>query len=113
MSITKRLIERQEQEDSIRNALQALIDDDRLSHPSSVGIAKKIIDEGNLDSLSAKQLDVFNTFIAPELKLRCEMCEVEIPLINYPEVIANEFFEGQMLCDGCLHLKEQMRKDED
>ncbi|HVK55639.1 MAG TPA: hypothetical protein VM532_11495 [Burkholderiales bacterium] len=111
MSLTKRFMEFQEERDAIRAALQALIDDKRITNPVSVGIAKKVITDGNLDELSPKQKEVFSRFIAPEMKIACELCNVSIPLASYPEVIANAEFEGQVLCDGCLYYKEQMRKD--
>lgn len=111
MSITKRFMEFQEERDAIRAALQALIDDERITNATSVGIAKKVIADGNLDGLSPKQKEVFSRFIAPEMKIACELCEAQIPLASYPEVIANADFEGQVLCDGCLYYKEQMRKD--
>lgn len=111
MSLTKRFMEFQEERDAIRAALQALIDDERITNPASVGIAKKIIADGNLDGLSPKQKEVFSRFMAPEMKIACELCETPIPLASYPEVIANAEFEGQVLCDSCLHFKEQMRKD--
>lgn len=111
MSITKRFMEFQEEQDAIRAALQYLIDDERITNPVSVGIAKKVIADGNLDALSVKQKEAFSRFIAPEMKISCELCETPIPLASYPEVIANADFEGQVLCDGCLYLKEQMQKD--
>ncbi|WP_413437670.1 hypothetical protein ACFDAU_14805 [Sulfuriferula sp. GW1] len=43
MSITKRFMEFQEEQDSIRVSLQALIDDERITNPVSVGIAKKLL----------------------------------------------------------------------
>jgi hypothetical protein len=111
MSITKRFMEFQEEQDAIRAALQTLIDDERITNPASVGIAKKVIADGNLDGLSERQKEVFSRFIAPEMKISCERCESPIPLACYPEVIANAEFEGEVLCDGCLYYKEQMRKD--
>lgn len=111
MSITKRFMEFQEERDAIRAALQALIDDERITNSASVGIAKKVIADGNLDGLSLKQKEVFSRFIAPEMKIACELCETPIPIASYPEVIASTDIEGQVLCDGCLYLKEQMRKD--
>jgi hypothetical protein len=112
MSLTKRFMEFQEEQDAIRAALQALIDDERITSPASVGIAKKIIADGSLEGLSPKQREVFSRFIAPEMKIACELCETPIPLASYPEVIANAQFEGQVLCEGCLYFKEQMRKDD-
>ena len=54
MSITKRFLEWQGDEDAIKAALQAIIDDERLAHPASIGIPKKIIEDENPDSLSEK-----------------------------------------------------------
>lgn len=104
-------MEFQQEQDVIRAALQALIDNERISNPTSVGIAKKVIADGNLDGLSQRQREVFTRFIAPEMRISCESCGDSISLASYPEVIANADFEGQVLCDGCLHFKEQMRKD--
>jgi hypothetical protein len=111
MSLTKRFMEFQEERDEIRAALRGLLDNDRITNPASVGIAKKIIADGNLDGLSAKQKEVFSRFIAPEMKITCERCDASIPLASYPETIANAEFEGEILCDGCIYYKEQMRKD--
>lgn len=111
MSITKRFMEFQEEQDATKAALQKLIDDERITNPASIGVAKKVISDGNLDALSPKQREVFTRFIAPQMKIDCESCGTPIPLASYPEVIANAQFEGQVLCDGCLHFKEQMRKD--
>lgn len=111
MSLTKRFMEFQEERDAIRAALGALIEDERITHPASIGIAKKIIADGNLDGLSERQKEVFRRFIAPEMNIACESCGEDIPLASYPEVIANAWFEGEVLCDGCLHFKEQMRKE--
>lgn len=105
MSITKRFMEFQEEQDAIRVALQMLVDDQQIENPASVGIAKKVIADGNIDSLTAKQKEVFTRFIAPKMKIACETCNEAIPLASYPEVIANAEFEGQILCDGCLHFK--------
>ena len=104
-------MEFKEEQDAIRAALQALIDDERIANPASIGIAKKVIADGNLDSLSVKQREVFSRFIAPEMKIECELCGNSIPLASYPEVIANAHFEGQVTCDECLHMNAQMRKD--
>ncbi len=111
MSLTKRFMEFEEERDAIRAALQALIDDERITTPASIGIARKVIADGNLDSLSVKQREVFTRFIAPELDVECESCGHLIPLASYPEVIANAHFEGQVTCDECLSMNERMRKD--
>ena len=111
MSLTKRFMEFQEERDVIRAALQTLIDDERITNSTSVGIAKKVIADGNLDGLSLRQKEVFSRFIAPEMKIACELCETPMHLASYPEIIANAEFEGQVLCDSCLHLRDQMRKD--
>ena len=104
-------MEFQEEQDAIRAALQSLIDNEKITNQASVGIARKVIADGNLDGLSPRQKEVFSRFIAPEMKINCESCEESIPLASYPVVIANAEFEGQVLCDGCLYFKEQMRKD--
>ncbi len=111
MSITKRFMELEEERDALRTGLQSLIDDERITNAASIGIAKKVIEDGNLDSLSPKQREVFTRFIAPKLNIACESCGEQIQLASYPEVLANAHFEGQVLCDGCLYFEEQMRKD--
>lgn len=111
MSLTKRFMQFEEERDAIRAVLQHLIDDERITNPASVGIATKIIADGNLDGLSAAQRAVFTRFIAPEMKLACEACSASIPAASYPEVIASSGYEGQVLCEGCLNFKQQMRKD--
>jgi hypothetical protein len=104
-------MECEEELNALRSGLQALIDDERITNAASIGIAKKVIDGGNLDALSAKQREVFERFIAPNMNIACESCGEKIQLASYPEVLANVFFEGQVLCDGCLHFKAQMLKD--
>ena len=48
------------------------------------------------------QKEVFHRFIAPKLKLECELCMRDIPAASYPEVIESPEFTGRILCDGCL-----------
>lgn len=111
MSITKRLIEKTEEAEALRAALESILDEGLVEHPASVGIARKIINDGDIDSLSQKQLEVFEKHISPHMNLLCEACKEPIPHIQYPKVLANSHIEGMVLCDGCRHFREQMRKD--
>jgi hypothetical protein len=111
MSLTKRFMQFDAEQDAIRLMLQHLIDDEKISNPASVGVAKKVIAEGNLDGLSEAQRTVFSRFIAPKMNLACEQCNAAIPAASYPEVIANSGYEGQVICESCLNFKQQMRKD--
>ena len=111
MSTTKRLIEKYEEESSFKSALQAILDSDKISHQASMGVLKKALADGNLESLSEKQIEVFQKYISPLLHLKCDMCKCDIPLAHYPEAMANEVLEGMVLCDGCLVFRQQMRKD--
>ncbi|MDB5898353.1 MAG: hypothetical protein JWP22_3304 [Ramlibacter sp.] len=102
MGLTKRFMEFEEERDAARSALQELLDIGRIGYPATVKIAERVVADGNLDSLSAVQKEVFHRFIAPKLRIACEVCMAQIPLASYPEVIASPEFEGQILCDGCL-----------
>ena len=79
MSLTKRFMEFQEDRDDTRAALLALIDNEKITHSASIGIAKKVIADGNLDGLTKNQKEVFRRFIAPKMKITCEQCEETIP----------------------------------
>lgn len=111
MSLTKRFMQFEEEQEAIQAVLQHLLDDEQITNPASVGIAKKIIADKNLDGLSEAQRAVFTRFIAPKMKLACESCGASIPAASYPEVIANSGYEGQVICESCLNFKQQMRKD--
>ena len=102
MGLTKRFMEFEEERDAVRSGLQELLDIGRIGYPPAVRIAEQVVADGNLESLSAVQKEVFHRFIAPKLKIECEVCMTDIPAASYPEVIASPGFEGQVLCDGCL-----------
>lgn len=112
MSLSKRFMQLEQERDDLLLALEVLIEQGELQHDASIGVAKKIIGDGTVDSLSSAQMDVFKRFIAPKLKIECEECGTSIHLGSYPEVIANAEFEGKVLCDGCFYCKQQMRKDD-
>jgi hypothetical protein len=112
MSLTKRFMEMADERDALVASLKALIEHEKLTNGASIGIAKLVIDKGTLDVLSDKQRDVFNRFIAPHLQIECEQCETPIHASAYPEVMQTAKYEGQVLCESCLHMRNSMRKDD-
>jgi hypothetical protein len=102
MGLSKRFIEFEEEREAACAGVQELLDIGRIGYPPTVRIAEKVVAEGNLEGLDAVQKEVFHRFIAPKLKLECELCMRDIPAASYPEVIASPEFEGRVLCDGCL-----------
>lgn len=108
MSSTKRIIERQEEEDELKAALQALLADERIKGDVAIGIAKFVISTGNTDQLSERQKWVFEHQIKPEMTIACQDCGDTIPLISYPDVIGNP--DGE-ICDNCRRIDDAMSKD--
>ena len=102
MALTKRFMEFEEERDAARSELKNLLDIGRIGYAPTVRIAERVVADGNLQTLSAVEKQVFNRFIAPKLKIGCEVCLTEIPVASYPEVIASTDYEGQILCDRCL-----------
>lgn len=111
MSLTKRFMTLEEERVALRASLKSLLDREVLTHPASVGIAKKLINDGNLDGLSPMQKEIFSSFIAPKLDRTCERCGAKIHVACYPEVLSNVQFEGLVLCEECLYIKGQMQQD--
>lgn len=102
MGLSKRFMEFEEERDAAVAGLQELLDIGRIPYAPTVRIAERVVADGNLDGLDEVQKDIFHRFIAPKLKLECELCMRDIPAASYPEVIASPEFEGRILCDGCL-----------
>jgi hypothetical protein len=102
MGLTKRFMEFEEERDAACSAVQHLLDIGRIGYAPTVRIAERVVADGNLESLSPAQQEVFRRFIAPKLQIECELCMTPIPVASYPEVITSPDFEGQILCDGCL-----------
>lgn len=102
MGLTKHFMEFEEEREAVRSALKELLDIGRIGHPATVKIAERVVADGNLDALTPVQKEVFARFIAPKMRLSCEVCMSDIPAASYPEAIASPSFEGQILCDRCL-----------
>ena len=102
MGLTKRFMEFEEERDAVRSELKNLLDIGRIGYGPTVRIAERVVADGNLQSLSAVEKEVFCRFIAPKLKVGCEVCLTEIPVASYPEIVASAEFGGQVLCDRCL-----------
>ncbi|MDB5896095.1 MAG: hypothetical protein JWQ88_3626 [Rhodoferax sp.] len=102
MGLTKRFMEFEEERDAACAALQELLDIGRIAHAPTVKIAERVIADGNFDALSPLEKEVFDRFIAPKMRIECELCMTQIPVASYPEVIASPEYEGKILCDGCL-----------
>ena len=65
MSIVKRMMEKAEYDDAVVGALSGLIEREKIEHPVSLGVAKKIISDGSLDQLTPKQNAVFEDHLFP------------------------------------------------
>lgn len=102
MGLTKRFMEFEEERNAVRSELENLLDIGRIGYGPTVRIAERVVADGNLQSLTAVEKEVFYRFIAPKLKVGCEVCLTEIPVASYPEIVASAEFEGQVLCDRCL-----------
>jgi hypothetical protein len=102
MGLTKRFMEFEEERDAVRSELTNLLDIGRIGYAPTVRIAERVVADGNLDALSAVEKEVFRRFIAPKMKMGCEVCLRDIPVASYPEAVESADFEGQILCDGCL-----------
>ncbi len=102
MGLTKRFMEFEEEREAVLAGLQELLDIGRIGYPATVRIAERVVADGNLDGLDKVQKEIFHRFIAPKLKLECELCMRDIPVASYPEVVASPEYEGRILCDGCL-----------
>lgn len=103
MSATKKYLEIAEQKEALRKVLQILLDTEQIEHDVSKGIARKIIADGNVDGLSPKQLDVFDKYIEPFIKILCENegCNNEIELLSLPEAYENHDEFGGLFCIDC------------
>lgn len=61
----------------LKELLEELIVDGHISHTASIGIAKKIINEG-FSKLSSAQLEVYNRYILPIFDnetTKCKICQ--------------------------------------
>lgn len=110
MSLTKRFMEQHEEEEALVQALQALLEDERISGDAAPGITKKVIADRGTEKLSAAQMRVYEAVVTPALKIRCEgHCEDLIPLRDIPGAISNEFEYGMLLCQQCLFDEQRLR----
>ena len=105
MSLSKRIMENELQNQDLVNALEVLLDNERIDHDASKGIAKKIISDKGLGKLSEKQLYVFEKHLTPLLQPTCEEfdCGGTIELFHIPDAYSNEFEEGGLYCENCLY----------
>ena len=94
MSLTKRRLEYQEEQDLVNKWIIFLLNREEITDPTSQGIAKQIISKG-LASLSEAQQRVYDKYLRPLTMRNCDCgCQLE------PEDIE----EGDGLCSYCRHL---------
>lgn len=111
MSLTKELLENHEKKAAFITALKRLLQEGKLDHPTSNGIARKIIDAGKIDDLSPSQLNVFNSYINPLIETRCENegCGQKIDIRDLDEAYNNQFEFGKLYCIDCLLSKSKLK----
>lgn len=103
MSITDRFNELTRQSEETKSLTEYLLEQDSLTHPVSIGVAKQIVDKG-LSSLSDKQYKVFEEHIKPLIDEVMEPCPV---CGDYPRSKEDaEILEFE----GC-HCQHRMMKD--
>lgn len=71
MSITKRKLEEQEEQENASKWMKYLLESDSLDNDIAKGIAKQIITKG-LNSLSDKQKSVYQNYILPLTQRHCD-----------------------------------------
>jgi hypothetical protein len=97
-------MEREQSAQELVDALQALLDNERIEHSVSAGIAKQIIAQRSLEGLSDRQLEVFEEYIKEQLEIPCEgHCGGRITLADIPGALANEFEDGGLYCQHCCY----------
>lgn len=111
MSLTKRLLEDSEKKAAFITALKRLLQEGKIDHPTSNGIARKIIDTGKIDDLSPSQLYVFNNHINPLVEVHCENegCGQKIDIRDLDEAYNNQFEFGKLYCNHCLSIEIRMK----
>ncbi|BDQ36161.1 hypothetical protein SYK_05210 [Pseudodesulfovibrio nedwellii] len=119
MSLIKRWMEEQEEQDVFINALKAVIENEEIDNEISLGISKKILDDESIDNLSDKQINVFNKYIDPHLTPECDSDEClgngKIQMIDLPEAYNQKFELGGLYCEECVNYKIRLQNlmDED
>lgn len=85
-------------EEDFKDFLEFLLKSGRIDNPKEIGIIKCVIDNG-YDSLSTKQMYVFNNTIAQNSVDECVMCLCDIPWCEMMEALENGGY-----CCHCRHL---------
>lgn len=104
MSSTKRGLEYGEEQQALREVLEILLETEQISHDASMGIAKKIIADGNTKGLSQKQLKVFNDYIQPLIigvKCESDCCNNVINMLYLKDAYDNQYEFGGLYCPDC------------
>lgn len=111
MSSRKRAIEVGEKKAAFITVLKRLLQEGKIDHPTSNGIARKIIDTGKIDELSPSQLDVFNAYINPLIETRCENegCGQKIDIRDLEEAYNNQSEFGKLYCINCLLIESKLK----
>lgn len=112
MSFIKRHLEKEETANDLVEALEALLENERVENPASEGISKKIISDRSVENLSEKQLSVFENYIQPLLEPECEgHCGSNINMFDLPNALLSEFEEGGLYCQHCIFDRQKMNND--
>ncbi len=110
MSFIKRYMEQEQAAQYLVDALQALLEHEKVDNEVSVGISKRIISERSVEGLSSKQLNVFEKYIKPFIEPECEgYCGGKIDISEVPNALNNEFEEGGLYCQSCIHDRQKLK----
>lgn len=86
-----------------REVLEYLVEYENLSG-AALGVARQVIDRGR-DSMSDGQLQVWDWYIAPYLKMKCRMCGSPLP--------ASEILPALVEEDGhCCPCRNMLGRDD-
>jgi hypothetical protein len=111
MSFTKGMLEDHEKIEAFTSVLKRLLDEGEIEHPTSKGIAKKIIDVGKIDELSPSQLNVLNNYIKPLIEKHCENegCGKKLDIRELDEAYNNQHEFGKLFCINCLSIEIRLK----
>jgi hypothetical protein len=109
-----------EQKEALRGVLKILLDTEQIDHEVATGVARKIIADGNIEGLSAKQRNVFDEYIKkPFIDVSCdnEGCGHAIDICSLAEAYKNrDEFSGLYSVDCTIYMnrcKYYCRRDLD
>lgn len=93
------------EDQSLKEVLQQVIREGLLEHPTSLGIAKKVLGGASYEELSQGQQGVFDQYIAPYLEPKCERCKEAMTI---HEAVGAYLLRGidfdHLYCEDCRAL---------